>query len=363
MKVTAVHQFVPMLAPRDAIGAHTLRVRHLLRRLGLHSEIFVAGVHSDLADQVMDYRQFSSKFSDSATWIIYQSSIGSRLASVVAGLDVKKIVNYHSVTPAFLLELWDPKVAVLLAAGRSELKRLAPLSVAGVADSAYNKQEMEDVGYTSCSVAPPLIDMSNFEYAPDEKTLKKLKERDCCLWLFVGRIVPNKAQHDLIKAFSVYRRLYDPNACLALVGGVFLPNYQLALENYAASLGISDAVIFTDSVTSSELSAYYKSADIFVCLSDHEGFCVPLLEAMYNKIPVVAYAQAAVGETVGEGGLLLEKKDPVLVATSVHKILSDKKLRDTLVSSGNAQLDKLSLAQNELRFIDALRHGIGEDFK
>ncbi len=158
-----------------------------------------------------------------------------------------------------------------------------------------------------------------------------------------------------MKAFAAYRRAYDPHARLTLIGGSSSHSYLTALDAYVTSLGLDGAVRNLGSVPGGRLTAHYATADVFVCLSDHEGFCVPLLEAMAHGLPVVAYAAAAVPETLGGAGLLLPRKDPATVAAACHRVATDAALRQRFAAAGRARLAHFSLANTEAAMIDALR--------
>jgi glycosyltransferase involved in cell wall biosynthesis len=147
-------------------------------------------------------------------------------------------------------------------------------------------------------------------------------------------MLPHKAHQDVIKALSCARELFDQDARLHLVGRESCQVYANALRRFAAALGLADAVEFAGSVTPAELAAYYESADVLVCCSDHEGFCAPLLEAMHHRLPVVAYGVAAVPETVLDAGIVLPSKSPVLVAAAVQRVTTDRLLRAELVRAG-----------------------------
>ena len=153
-------------------------------------------------------------------------------------------------------------------------------------------------------------------------------------WLFVGRLAPNKAQHDIVKAFAAYRRFHNPDARLHLVGGGREDGYARTLRRFVHALGLDDAVTLTGGVSPAELVAYYRAADVFVVCSEHEGFCVPLLEAMHHRVPIVAFASTAVPETLGDAGLLLDVKDPCTVAAAVDRVVTDAPLREQLVDAG-----------------------------
>ena len=172
--------------------------------------------------------------------------------------------------------------------------------------------------------------------------------------MFVGRMAPNKAQHDVVKAFALYRRVFDSRARLWLVGGSSSDAYVRACRELADRLGVGSAVEFAGSVSQEALTAYYRSADVFVCLSDHEGFCVPLLEAMWHGVPVVAFGSSAVPETLGAGGVCLPEKSASVVASAVWRVVSDPGLRSSLVAAGRRRLGDFELSKTRATFTKAI---------
>jgi glycosyltransferase involved in cell wall biosynthesis len=367
LRPEAIHQFIPTLAPRDAIGAHTLQVRALLRDMGFGSEIFAGEARGEMAGEAHPYRRFGRERHAGRhrgrSWLLYQSSIGSPVGDFVAGRPEPKLVNFHNVTPSAYLEAWDPEVAQDTALGHQQLVELAPDVVLAVAVSRFNRRELTEAGFRSTAVAPPLIDLGSWRDDADVATVDRLaaaRRAGGADLLFVGRIAPHKAQHDLIKALAAYRQAYDPNARLHLVGGVSSPAYQGALDRFVAHLGLDEAVDMTGSVTDGQLAAYYRAADAFVCCSDHEGFCVPLLEAMYHQLPIVAFGAAAVPETVGRAGVVLPTKGPALVAAAVQRVVDDTALRAALLEAGRARLAELSLERSRARFAAIVEEAVGD---
>lgn len=353
MSPTAVHQFIPSLAIRDAIGTHTLAVQDLLRQMGFDSEIFAGDFHPDLADRARPVDSFTSRprrvklRGRSQTWLLYQSSIGSVIADMLMERAEPIVVNYHNITPARLLEGWEPAVCQGVDQGRHQLAKMSKVTRAAVAVSRYNEEELIQAGYKQTAVAPLLLDLDAFVSGIDPECMERLGQARSLGgsdWLFVGRLSPHKAQHDIIKALAAYRSLYDPRARLHLVGGVISESYRRGLVGFVAELGLESAVNFVGSVNDEELGAYYASADVLVCASEHEGFCVPLLEAMSHRLPVVAYAAAAVPETVGDAGLVLRDKSPLAMAAAVNRVIDDTALSQRLVRAG---LDRLQIFSPE----------------
>jgi glycosyltransferase involved in cell wall biosynthesis len=262
-------------------------------------------------------------------------------------------VNYHNITPASLFAPWEPHVGVELQAGRRQLADLAPLTELAIAVSSFNERELHAAGYGRTAVVPVLLDTATFERERDDGAVERLRAPGAT-WLFVGRLAPNKAQHDLLKALSVYRRVFDPDARLRLVGGSSSLAYATAVEAYVKALQLEDAVELLGEVSHAELAAHYRAADVFVSASDHEGFCIPLLEAMHHRLPIVAYGSSAIPETLGGAGVCLASKEPTVFATAVHHVLVDPVLRAELVEAGTRRLADFDLATNRRRMAEAI---------
>jgi glycosyltransferase involved in cell wall biosynthesis len=356
-----VDQVIPSLASRDAIGVHTMNLRDGLRAVGIDSDIFYGSVTPDVQHEGRSVTELGRAGRD--RWLLYQSSIGSPVYDIFAARAEPKLVNYHNITPAHLLRAWEPNVGYEVALGRTQLARLAPQSRFAVADSAFNESELRTLGYENTAVVPLLIDMHRKSDEADPglaAMLARQKESSGGAdLLFVGKVSPHKAPHDLVKMLSVLRRLYDPAARLHLVGSPLGETYEPALRAFIAELGLDDAVNFAGSVSGAELEAYLQAADVFVCASDHEGFCVPLAEAMGHGIPIVAYGVTAVPETVGSAGLLLSDKAPLHFAAAVGRVLSDRALSQHLARVGRARADAFDLSASQQKFVALVQEAIG----
>jgi glycosyltransferase involved in cell wall biosynthesis len=321
------------------------------------SDILVGEAQRDLRRAATPYRDYQGARTGEPTWLLYQCSTGSPVADWLLSRPEPKLSNYHNITPAPFFEPWEPHVGAELAAARRQLAALAPAVALAIADSAYNEVELVELGYRATAVVPILLDTATFEHEVDRPAwdrLRAAKDGGGADWLFVGRVAPHKAQHDLLKAFALYRTVYDPTARLHIVGGSSSHAYWTALERFVEALGLADAVDLAGSVTPGELAARYRVADAFVCVSEHEGFCVPLLEAMHHDVPIVAFGAAAVGETLGGAGLVLDDKAPATVAAAVHRVLGDDALRARLVAAGRARLGDFDLQRTSARFAEVV---------
>jgi glycosyltransferase involved in cell wall biosynthesis len=332
--------------------------------MGFRSEIFAGEARAELVRRARPYRRFGWRRDHRRSWLLFQSSIGSPVADYLIGRPEPKVVNFHNITPASLLELWDPDVARNTVLAHQQLARLSPTTMVAIAVSEANRAALADTGFRSTVVAPPLIDLDAWSRDLDAATADRLadgRRGGGADLLFVGRVAPHKAQHDVIKALVAYRRTYDPQARLHLVGGSASPAYLLALRRFVSALGLGDAVNITGSVSDAELAAYYASADVFVCCSDHEGFCVPLVEAMHHRLPIVAYGASAVPETVGAAGVVLPAKGPALVAAAVHRVIDDGALRARLAEARRSRLEELSLSRSRARFAAVVEEAVSRD--
>ena len=355
--IEAVHQLVPSLARHDAVSDHALEVRRLLVSLGLASEIWYEVAHGPAHADGRPYQEFGAPTGADRTLLLYQLSTGSRMAEFILGRPEARVVNYHNITPDGLFAPWEPLVAEILRGGRAQLRQLAPGTTLGIADSSFNERDLRAEGYASTTVCPVLVDLERRCGETDEATLAWLQEvrsAGGADWLFVGRIAPQKRQHDVLKAFAAYVRQVDGRARLHLVGGVSSDCYRTAIARTVAALGLRDAVRLTGPVSQAALVAHYRSADVFVCLSEHEGFCVPVLEAMHLGLPVVAYPAAAVPGTLDGAGLLVSSRSPLAVATAVERVLGDPALRAAMVQRGHARARQFALGRSRARFADAM---------
>jgi glycosyltransferase involved in cell wall biosynthesis len=243
---------------------------------------------------------------------------------------------YHNITPPEYFVGVNARVADRCRRGRWELARLRNVTELALGVSEFNRQELETAGFRRTGVLPILIDWEQYRHPP-VRALQEAYGRGTNL-LFVGRLAPNKRVEDLIKAYYFYRRL-DPESRLIVVGSaVDTETYLAGCQKLCAELGLLDHVVFAGGVSQAELCTYYRLASAYLCLSEHEGFCVPLLEAMHFEVPVIAYAAAGVPGTMGEAGLLVQEKDFPAIAELTHRAVHDPAVRAAVVAGQRARL-------------------------
>ena len=337
MRLTRACQFHPVIAHGDAIGNDTFALERLLWARGARSRIYAAHAHDEVAAFVRPWRNLAIEPRDGAL-LLFRHSMGNDCVDEVGDLPLPKVLRYHNITPARYFVGLNEELRKYSELGREQLRRLATKCEMGIADSEFSRRELEASGYGKTAVVPILVDRTAFEQEPDPVVAERLADGRTHL-LVVGQLVPQKAQHLAVAAFARYR-LGDPAAHLWLVGRADLAGgYLEQVQAEIARLGLRDAVTLTGLVSSAELIAYYRGATALLTLSEHEGFCVPLLEAMHAELPIVARNAAAIPDTLGAGGLLLDDVAPDAVAATLERVVKDRALRAELVARGRAHLE------------------------
>ena len=351
-----VNQLVPSVVPGDATTTHTLQLKRLLEARGHRCEIYALAVHPQLEDEVRLIGELRGP-SNRESFLIYQFSAYSELADVLMERRERTAVNYHNVTPFRFYWPYDRGIALFQRAAEVQVSQLGRISHLAVCDSRFNAADIKERGFKDTVVSPVLVDLAELDVEPDHDAaamLARSRESGGAHFLCVGAIAPHKAQHDLVMAFAFYRRVFDRRARLMIVGRAMSPRYATALERLIAALGLSDSVVLAGGVSHPELVSYYRAADALVSVSEHEGFCLPLVEAMYLGVPVVAFNAGAVVETVCDGGILLDDKSPPSLCAAMWRVASDSKLRETLVGAGRTRARELSLERTRAQMSRAL---------
>jgi glycosyltransferase involved in cell wall biosynthesis len=333
-----VNQWVPAAHKGDAIGDSARRVRSLLRDMGHQSDIFAMSMDDDLRGDVMPWTDAAASRGDMT---IFHFALVSPMTGAFARLNTVRVLQYHNVTPAHFFAGYDANIYRLAMLGREDLKRLVGHTDKALGDSEYNRQELEDLGFTNTGVFPIAVDTDRITQAPRRPALEKvLHEEGWLNFLFVGRIVPNKKIEDHIKLAEHYKRYVDEQYRFIFVGKTdATPKYYSAiramLEQYRMPPG---RFIFTGPVPDEDLAAYYRTAHVYISLSEHEGFCVPLLEAMSADVPVLAYASTAVPDTLGGAGVQFAPKDLEFAAELLGELAYNDDLRTRVIARQRTRL-------------------------
>ena len=355
--MSGIHHFVPVLHRGDAVGRHTLRLRDATRARGLSSHIFVDLVQDETADETLPAPDYEAQ-ARRGDVVVYQFATASSMAPWLAGRRETLVVNYHNVTPPGLLAPWDPYLALGQQHALADLEVLAARAALAVADSHYNESKLTEAGFAATAVVPPSAALSQ-EFTPAEPPAAARARAGGARWLAVGRVAPNKAVEHALAALTVTRRHGDPGATLRIIGRPVTTTYERALRHQVADLGLSDAVTFVGYASDAVVADAYASADVLVVTSDHEGFCVPVVEAMGAGLPVVAFDQGAVPEVLGGAGALVTTRDPYALAQAIEDLLADPLRRRRLIEAGRHRLAELDLPSAAERFVDRLLPLVG----
>ncbi len=354
-----VYQIVSNLARGDGVGNDILAIDALLKKEGYPTGVFAAVIDQKISrDIARPYQEMPKLQKDDV--VILHLAAGSEVDRWFQGCGGHKILRYHNITPPSFFEPYSPESAAACRAGLEDVRKMRETPEYGIAVSQFNRKDLIRYGYRmKIDVVPILIPFEDYDREPDRKVLA-LYEDGLTNILFTGRIVPNKKQEDVILAFYYYQKYYNPDSRLFLVGSYRgMETYCQRLREYADRLGARN-VVFTGHVGFPEILAYYRLADVFLCMSEHEGFCIPLLEAMHFHIPVVACDCAAIGETMGGSGILLKEKDALLAAGCVNEAAADKVLREQIVRKQDRRLQDFSADAVGKRLIGCLETFISE---
>ncbi len=349
-------QLLPTIAYGDAVGNDTLAIREILRRWDPDTKIYAENIGTSVKQYALGVERMPRLGPQDV--VLYHASTGTSLNGRLPRMGGRKVMIYHNVTPPKFFCGYSPQAQALAEDGLAGIRSLAGKVDLCIADSEYNKNELVRMDFTCpVDVCPILIPFADYEKAPNQTLLQRYEGDGRTNLLFVGRVAPNKRQEDLLRMFYVYRKYYDPTARLVLVGAWGgMERYCQRLRDYAGALGIGQDVVFTGHIKFDEILAWYHLADAFVCMSEHEGFCVPLVEAMYFGLPVIARSAAAVPDTLGGSGVLLPSADPAAMAACVDTILRDTALREHIVAGEKRRLADFSYEKVSARLQTILQN-------
>jgi len=343
-----IHQFATSLTYGDAISNEMLEIQKALRERDHNSEIFIRYYDPKMAGLIHDYREYP-RFSAPENIVIFHFSIGSPVSKLFFRVPDKKIMIYHNITPHTFFLDYHRILTRECYKGRLEIDLFTDKVDLALGDSEYNRRELEKAGYQKTGVLPLMLDFDKFDRAGDPVIPRMYTGKKWTL-LFVGRVIPNKKFEDIIKCYYFYKKYFNPNSQLILTGDYRgMERYLASLQELVKDLQLKD-VNFTGHVNFAELVSYYDLADVYLSMSEHEGFGVPLLEAFHKQIPVVAYAAGAVAETMNEGGVLFHRKDFLHIAAVLDQLQRDQDFYKLVISGQTKALEKY-VPQNVSRIL------------
>lgn len=332
-----VNQWVPAAHRGDAVGDSARRVRELLRGMGHQADVFALTIDDDL---VGDVRPFADPASRQGDLTIFHFALVSPMTAEFARLPRGRILQYHNVTPAHFFGPWDSGMFRLAELSRDDLRSLVGHTDMALGDSEYNRRELEQLGFTNTGVFPIAVDLSRVTAPIQRPALEAVLDDGLQNFLFVGRIAPNKKIEDHIRLAEFYKRYVDERYRFIFVGKTDgVPRYHNMVRALIAEFQMPpDRFIFTGPVPDEELAVYYRTASVYISLSEHEGFCVPLLEAMAADLPVLAYASTAVPDTLGGAGVSFTPKDLEFAAELLCELAFNDRLRASVIAGQHRRL-------------------------
>jgi glycosyltransferase involved in cell wall biosynthesis len=341
-----------MLHRADAVGRHTLALRDALVARGADSRIYVELTDPETASETRPFTAYGDEAAR-GDLLVYQFATASDMAGWLAARNEPLVVNSHNVTPPEYYAPWNNAMARHQLRAQQELRSLAPRAALGLAVSAFNEAELREAGFARTAVVPPAAALA---VAPASGTAAPSQTAPAAgaRWISVGRTAPNKSIEDALMGLLVARAHHDADTRLLVVGRSVVPSYTAALLRFADELGLRDAVTFAGALSDDELSAALGEADALVVTSRHEGFGVPLIEAMTAGVPVVANAAGALPEVVGDAGLLVDAADPYALASAADRVRHDDALRQSLAQAAAGRVAALDLGSAGGRAADLL---------
>lgn len=338
-----VHQLLAALSYGDAVSNHAVAIRQALRDAGYRSEIFVEHVHPRMAGFVRPYWQYQEVSSPDTVCLLH-FSIGSAVVPLILSRPDRLVTIYHNITPPEYFLGFRPHLVGLTYHARRELASLRERTVLALGVSEFNRRDLQAVGFRATGVLPIVPNWSHYQ-GPGSPVTRALYADDRTNIVFVGRISPNKRIDDLLRVFAYYQRYVNPVSRLLLVGDHRgYERYFDRLQEMVRAFRLSE-VVFTGHVDDDDLLAYYRLGRVFLCLSEHEGFCVPVLEAMAVGLPVVAYDAGAVAETLRGAGVLLKDKSPDQVGELLGEVVQEGEWRQQILR-GQARVLAAAQAAN-----------------
>lgn len=338
-------QLMPTIVYGDAVSNDAIAINRVLQVKGYDTVIYAENIGNRVPKESVkrySFKQVKASVGDNDI-VIYHGSTGSGINRDIPFLPGRRILRYHNITPSCFFHNYSDSAETLTKKGLSQFENLKDSFQSIIADSSFNMKNLVEMGYhCRMDVCPILIPFEDYRKKPDEETIERYHDGITNI-LFVGRIAPNKKHEDLIASFYAYQKLYNPDSRLILVGSWDgMDRYYYRLLNYVEELGLKDKVVFSGHVSFSQILGFYRSADLFLCMSEHEGFCVPLVEAMFFRIPIVAYNCCAIEETLGGGGLLINEKKPEECAALMNWIIQNPEAQSYFKAKQEKRLENLS---------------------
>lgn len=337
----SINQWIAAAHRGDAIGDNARVLRDMFRAWGHDSQIYALTIDDDMDDEALPWSDVASRSGDIT---IYHYAVPSPMTEAFGRLPGARVLHYHNVTPAHFFAPWDAGLARFCQVGREQLATMAGRTDLALGVSEFNRSELDALGFTNSGVLPIAVNTERLRHAAPVPTIESMLAKDFVNILFVGRIAPNKKIEDIIRMAEHYKRYVDFRYRFIFVGRHdAVPRYYDAIRGLVTEYRmLNDRFWFTGPVPDAELAAYYRHAHAYVSMSEHEGFCVPLVEAMAMDVPVLAYGAGAVPETLGGAGVCFTPKDLEQAAELLAALIYDEPFRAQVITGQRARLQDFS---------------------
>lgn len=347
-----INQFHSGTAFGDAITNQMLEIQKLIISEGYESKIYAQHIDEKLKNKIVNIKKYKGNEDDI---LIIHHSMGFDGFDEIVNLPDKKIMIYHNITPEKYVE--NEYIKKYIRIGLNQAEEYKKYVDYVIADSNYNRQELILMGHKNIDVMPVQVSIDRFDKVQENRNIIN-NYKDTTNILFVGRVVPNKCQEDVISSFANYVLNFNSNSKLFIVGDLSTDSYVNRLKKLCNTYGITNNVIFTGKVSEEDLKTYYLLADIFLCMSEHEGFGVPILEAMKMSVPVVAYRSSAIAETMGGAGVIVTDKKYLTIASLINEIISDDEFRNRIIENQQERIKKLENTDTKKILFQAINNMI-----
>ncbi|MBP5379944.1 MAG: glycosyltransferase [Ruminococcus sp.] len=351
-----IYQIVGTLNFGDAIGNDVVAKKHVIEDMGIETAIYASSIAAKVKEPGA-YTMDKMPKLDPDDVVIYHMGSGTPVNEMVAEMNCRKIMVYHNITPYEFFNIDNPAASEDCRRGLEQMRTvMRGRFTSYIADSEFNRSNMIDMGYkpSDIEVIPVIVPFDDYKQEPDKTMVQKMSDGYTNI-LFVGRIAPNKKQEHIIRAFAYYKEHVNPKSRLILVGsanqnGCYYPD----LVSYIEKLGVKD-VVFPGHISFAEILAIYSTAHVLLCMSEHEGFCVPLLEAMTFDVPVIAYDACAVPETMGGSGIVVDDKDPVFLSMVINEVVTNEDMRKSIIAAQRKSLEHFEYERIKKQMQDYIR--------
>ncbi len=351
----------PSLQKHDAVGNDVMAQFGCLKETGLDAHLFAEYCAKEFNGMVMSIEELENSIKDENNVILYHHSVYWGLGEdVIERSSAKIVMKYHNITPSNYFEKYETNYFNVTRRGGEQTTRFSNNEniFLYIGDSEFNNKDFERSGVpkSRLSVLAPFSKIGDFENAGVNRELEtKLLDGGIDV-LFVSRVAPNKGHKNLIETMREYVHLYDRNIRLNIVGAMDagLSGYHMELNELIDEYDLSDVIVFWNEVDFRDLHTFYIYCDVFLLMSEHEGFCVPILEAQFHKLPIIALDRCAVKETLGDEQILIEEPDYDFFASAINLVARDEKIRHYLVEKGYANYLQYRHENLRVKFRDIL---------